>query len=53
MPAIDVAHRAVAPVAMVGVVERLAVAFGAAGIAVEDAHAVRGEDWNSHIGDQP
>ena len=40
----DVAHRARAPVAVVGVVERLAVALGAARVAVEDADPGRGED---------
>ena len=43
-PGEDVAHRARAPVAVVRVVERLAVALRAARVAVEDADPGRGED---------
>ena len=40
----DVAHRAGSPVAVVRIVEGLAVALGAARVAVEDTHPGRGED---------
>ena len=40
----DVAHGPVSPVPVVGVVERLAITFRSARVAIEDAHPGRSED---------